>query len=82
FDANSLESIDLAGVLGDVAAKSARLSDVKLTTEITPATEVAGNGTELARVFSNLIENARRYGKTPGTDCAEIHLRSRIEGHQ
>jgi two-component system osmolarity sensor histidine kinase EnvZ len=41
--------------------------------EITPATEVAGNGTELARVFSNLIENARRYGKTPGTDCAEIH---------
>ncbi|MFX6011383.1 ATP-binding protein, partial [Acinetobacter baumannii] len=67
---------------GDVAAKSARLSDVKLTTEITPATEVAGNGTELARVFSNLIDNARRYGKTPGTDCAEIHLRSRIEGHQ
>ncbi|MDR6582186.1 two-component sensor histidine kinase [Herbaspirillum sp. BH-1] len=81
FDTSNLETIDLASLLEDVASNSGRLSDVKITTQITPATEVAGNGTELARVFSNLVENARRYGKTPGTDCAEIHLRSRIEGH-
>nr|WP_198982081.1 sensor histidine kinase [Herbaspirillum sp. ASV7] len=82
FDASSLASIDLAGLLADVSNQLGRQADVKITTRITPDTDVAGNGTELARVFSNLIENARRYGKTPGTDCAEIDVRSRIEGHQ
>ncbi|MFJ3058776.1 ATP-binding protein [Herbaspirillum sp. NPDC087042] len=82
FDASSLASIDLAGLLADVSNQLGRQADVKITTRIAPDTDVAGNGTELARVFSNLIENARRYGKTPGTDCAEIDVRSRIEGHQ
>ncbi|WDZ98151.1 ATP-binding protein [Herbaspirillum sp. WKF16] len=81
FDAGSLDPIDLGALLQDVAANATRLSDVKISTDIAPSAEVAGNGTELARVFSNLVENARRYGKTPGTDCAEIDLRSRIEGH-
>ncbi len=81
FDASSLASIDLAGLLADVSSQLGRQADVKITTRIAPDTDVAGNGTELARVFSNLIENARRYGKTPGTDCAEIDVRSRIEGH-
>ncbi|MBP0597080.1 HAMP domain-containing protein [Herbaspirillum sp. LeCh32-8] len=81
FDASNLETIDLAALLHDVAAKATRLTDVRMSTDIATSAEVAGNGTELARVFSNLVENARRYGKTPGTDCAEIDLRSRIEGH-
>ncbi|KAF1041768.1 MAG: Osmolarity sensor protein EnvZ [Herbaspirillum frisingense] len=81
FDASNLETIDLAALLHDVTAKATRLSDVKISTAIAPDSEIAGNGTELARVFSNLVENARRYGKTPGTDCAEIDLHSRIEGH-
>lgn len=81
FDASSLDTIDLSALLQDVAANATRLADVKITTDIVTSAEVAGNGTELARVFSNLVENARRYGKTPGTDCAEIDLRSRIEGH-
>jgi two-component system osmolarity sensor histidine kinase EnvZ len=35
---------------------------------------VMAEDVELARVVSNLIENARRYGKTPGTDVARIDL--------
>ncbi|MBB5393066.1 MULTISPECIES: sensor histidine kinase [unclassified Herbaspirillum] len=81
FDANSLDAVDISGLLLDVAANATRLPDVKIATAIAPGAEIAGDGTELARVFNNLVENARRYGKTPGTDCAEIDLRSRIEAH-
>ncbi|WP_343583485.1 ATP-binding protein [Herbaspirillum sp.] len=81
FDANSLDAVDISGLLQDVAANATRLADVKITTAIAPGAEIAGDGTELARVFNNLVENARRYGKTPGTDCADIDLRCRIEAH-
>jgi two-component system osmolarity sensor histidine kinase EnvZ len=41
--------------------------------------EISGNLTDLKRVINNLIENARRYGKTAGTETAEIDIRSTIE---
>ncbi|MCA1323498.1 sensor histidine kinase [Herbaspirillum sp. alder98] len=81
FDASNLDSVDLSSLLLDVIASAARLPDVKITSQIAPTSEVAGNATELARVFNNLVENARRYGKTPDTDCADIELRTRNEGH-
>ena len=81
FDASNLDSVDLSSLLQDVIASAMRLPDVRITSQIAPTSEVAGNATELARVFNNLVENARRYGKTPDTDCAEIELRTRNEGH-
>ena len=32
---------------------------------------------ELARVISNLLENARRYGKTPGTETTQVDISAR-----
>src|SRR6185369_3275021 len=32
------------------------------------------------RVINNLIENARRYGKTPGTDVAELDIKCSTKG--
>jgi len=81
FDASNLDSVDLSSLLLDVIASAARLPDVNVASQIAPTSEVAGNPTELARVFNNLVENARRYGKTPDTDCADIELRTRNEGH-
>jgi len=81
FDASSLDSVDLSSLLQDVIASAARLPDVRITAHLAPSSEVAGNAIELARVFNNLVENARRYGKTPDTDCADIELRTRNEGH-
>jgi two-component system osmolarity sensor histidine kinase EnvZ len=42
-----------------------------------------GNSTDLRRVINNVIENARRYGKTPGADVTEIDmaLHVRMTGH-
>ena len=33
-----------------------------------------GDEVELGRIFSNLIENARRYGKTPGTGVTTVDI--------
>lgn len=82
FDVNSLESIDLVGVLEDVVVKFVCLLDVKFIIEIMFVIEVVGNGIELVCVFSNLIENVCCYGKMFGIDCVEIYLCSCIEGYQ
>ena len=49
---------------------------------IDSALSIRGNPTDIGRVISNLIENARRYGKTPGTDATELHLSASREGKQ
>lgn len=38
---------------------------------------VMADEVELARVLSNLIENSRRYGKTPGTNMARVEITGR-----
>lgn len=43
--------------------------------KITPDLEIIGNATEILRIFNNLIENARRYGKTADTDSTELDIR-------
>jgi two-component system osmolarity sensor histidine kinase EnvZ len=35
---------------------------------------------ELARVISNLLENARRYGKSVETGVAQVHIAARARG--
>ena len=35
---------------------------------------VLADEVELARILSNLLENARRYGKTPGTGVARVDI--------
>jgi two-component system osmolarity sensor histidine kinase EnvZ len=47
---------------------------------IEPGLAVLGNGTDLARVFNNLVENARRYGHTPGEDVTELDIRAHAHG--
>ncbi|MEO6352506.1 MAG: ATP-binding protein [Oxalobacteraceae bacterium] len=78
-DANSFSTVDLSALLRDCARDAERLPDASITTAITDRMQVSGNQTDLKRVINNLIENARRYGKTAGTDRAEINIRSTIE---
>jgi two-component system osmolarity sensor histidine kinase EnvZ len=44
------------------------------TTSIPPGTAVMGDGVELQRVFANLLENACRYGRDPGTGVARVEI--------
>jgi len=79
-DLASFVLIDLSQLLELAAQEAARLPDVRVTTHIDAALRIMGNPIELKRVVNNLIENARRYGKTGDSAFADIDLICRIEG--
>ena len=73
-EASSFTDVDLSGLLHDMTREAMRLSDVKLNATIADGAHAMGNPTDLRRVLNNLIENARRYGKTSGSDMTEIDI--------
>ena len=80
FDNSNFMPVAISNLLEEAANNSKRLADVHVTTTISPGIEVIGNATELERIVSNLIENERRYGKTPQTDIADIDILCKTEG--
>lgn len=78
----SFTDLDLSDTLKKIAAGSARHTDLQITPHITEGLSVRCNPTELQRVVINLIENARRYGKTAGSPLAQIELSAREDGGQ
>jgi two-component system osmolarity sensor histidine kinase EnvZ len=83
-EAATFVPLDLSGLLEDCAHAAGRLPDVRITLAIEPGIiYVPANATDLRRVINNVIENARRYGKTPGTDITEIDIvcQLRMTGH-
>jgi len=79
-EASTFTEIDLSGLLSDMAREAMRLPDVRITAQIAPDAHVMGNGTDLRRVLNNLVENARRYGKTAGSDVTEIDIACQVKG--
>ena len=79
-EASSFTDVDLSGLLNDLAREAMRLPDVKLTTAIADGAHAMGNPTDLRRVLNNLIENARRYGKTQGSEFTEIDIACQLKG--
>ena len=73
-ETSSFTDVDLSGLLGDMTREAMRLPDVKINATIADGAHAMGNPTDLRRVLNNLIENARRYGKTPGSDVTEIDI--------
>jgi two-component system, OmpR family, osmolarity sensor histidine kinase EnvZ len=49
-------------------------TDMKINLDIAKGLYVLADEVELARVISNLLENARRYGKTPETGIALVDI--------
>jgi two-component system osmolarity sensor histidine kinase EnvZ len=82
-EAATFVPVDLSDLLEDCALMAGRLSDVRAATAIEPDIHVPGNATDLRRVINNVIENARRYGKTPGADVTEIDIACHVKmtGH-
>jgi two-component system osmolarity sensor histidine kinase EnvZ len=74
--------LDVSAMLEEVAHEAIRLPDVRVHTGLCEGAHVMGNSTDLKRVFNNLVENARRYGKTPGGDIAEIDIHCSVKGKQ
>ncbi|TFW29344.1 HAMP domain-containing protein [Massilia horti] len=82
-EAATFVPVDLSELLEDSAREAARLPDVRVQAQVQPGVHVLGNATDIRRVINNIIENARRYGKTPGRDVTEIEIACRVRttGH-
>lgn len=79
-DVATFSHVDISALLEDSSRAAMRRPDLRVTTAIAPQVEVMGNPTDLKRVINNLIENARRYGKTAGSDISEVEIACRVAG--
>lgn len=69
-----LQPISLNEVLEACRYAVRDAEDVRITLSLSEPLVVLADATELARVISNLLENARRYGKTVGSGVADIDI--------
>ncbi|MBC7859497.1 MAG: HAMP domain-containing protein [Burkholderiaceae bacterium] len=76
----SFTPVDVSALLGECAREAMRLPDVKVSCDIAPQASVMGNATDLKRVLGNLIENARRYGRSADGALTEIDIACRVKG--
>jgi two-component system osmolarity sensor histidine kinase EnvZ len=71
---------DLAASLKKIVGEYQRRSDINITTDIPEKLSLRCNATEIDRLVRNLIENAKRYGKTAGTSITDIDISAYQEG--
>ena len=69
-----LESVSLNAVVKAAVYAVGEADDMRITVTLPDNLNVLADETELLRVMSNLIENARRYGKTPETGVALVDI--------
>jgi two-component system osmolarity sensor histidine kinase EnvZ len=85
-EAASFVPVAISHLLADCAQHATRLPGMRVTTDLDDDVEVFGNETDLRRVINNVIENARRYARTPGQDYTELdfacHVRSTPAGRR
>jgi two-component system osmolarity sensor histidine kinase EnvZ len=79
-ESSSFVNVDISELLTDTAHEVSRLPDIRIDTDIAPGAHVMGNPTDIKRVINNLIENARRYGKTADTEHTEVDIKCSIKG--
>jgi two-component system osmolarity sensor histidine kinase EnvZ len=65
-DSTTFAPVNLSTLLADCTHAASRMRDLRMQIDIADNVIVMGNPIDLKRVFNNLIENARRYGKSAG----------------
>ena len=85
-EAASFVPVEISHLLADCAQHATRLPGMRVRTEIEDDVVVLGNETDLRRVINNLVENARRYARTPGQEFTELdfacNVRSTPQGRR
>ena len=73
-DPVQLETVSLNAVFDAAIYAVGQAEDMRITVTLPENTNVLADEVELLRVLSNLLENARRYGKTPDTGIALVEI--------
>lgn len=69
-----LRPVSLNEVIGACVYAVIQHDDIRLQLEVEDNLRVQADEVELTRVISNLLENARRYGRTPSTGVAQVKI--------
>lgn len=70
----TLQALPLAELAQACAQPFTLRDDMQVQIDIPPELRVMGDEVELSRVLGNLLENARRYGQTPGTEVTRVRI--------
>ena len=70
----TLASVNLHAVVASCVYAVQDHRELQITMSVPDDIYVLADEVELARVISNLLENARRYGKTPDTDTTHVDI--------
>jgi two-component system, OmpR family, osmolarity sensor histidine kinase EnvZ len=71
---DAFDDVDLTAIVSGVTSDLASDPQVELATDLRLVARVRAHPTEIQRVVLNLIENARRYGKTAGRDVTQLTI--------
>lgn len=77
LDPVRLEPVSLNAVVAAALYAVSEYDDMRISVTIPDNLDVLADEIELLRIISNLIENARRYGKTPDTGIAQVDILAR-----
>ena len=77
----TLQALPLAELADAAAAPFTLRDDMQVQIDIPPELRVMGDDVELSRVLGNLLENARRYGQTPGTGVTRVRIAATVRDH-
>ena len=73
-DPAQLETVSLNAIVEAAVYSVADYSDMRVSVSMPPHLSVLADEVELLRVISNLLENARRYGKTAETGISMVDI--------
>lgn len=74
-----LTPVNLHGVVSSCVFGVQNHRELQITMDVAEDLYVLADEVELSRVVSNLLENARRYGRTPGTDATQVDISVRLK---
>jgi two-component system osmolarity sensor histidine kinase EnvZ len=66
--------INISALLENMVEEASRLPEMIIRSSIVKDLEMLGNTVELFRLFNNLFENAKRYGKSPGSNGVNMDI--------
>jgi len=73
-DKVALSPLALQPIVDSVVFNLREPSDTRISQSIEPGIEVLADAVELGRVLTNLVENARKYGKSVDSGIADIEI--------
>ncbi|MEO6625641.1 MAG: ATP-binding protein [Burkholderiaceae bacterium] len=75
----ALQPVRLADIVQRQRTRMQERTDMRIALDVPEGLTVLADAVELDRIFSNLLENAARYGKSADSDVAEVDIRAKVQ---